>query len=202
MKISVIIPVYNQEILLKRALDSIPNRDDIEIIVIDDGSEDKSHENAVNWMFQNLDRQNTIIIPKKREHKGIAYTVNQGYDIASGEYIVLIGSDDYFYTEEFEKCINELDGTDLVYFNADINNGELWDLNENTAELLCGSYRFTKRDLIGNDRCENTNYGEDRTLWDKIKVKPHTTKYTHLLVKHYNHPRSGSISDQHNKGEI
>jgi glycosyltransferase involved in cell wall biosynthesis len=39
-KVSVIIPVYNQEVLVLKALDSIPTRDDIEIIVIDDGSTD------------------------------------------------------------------------------------------------------------------------------------------------------------------
>ena len=42
MKVSVIIPVYNQEELIIRCLDSIPKRDDIEIIVINDGSTDKT----------------------------------------------------------------------------------------------------------------------------------------------------------------
>lgn len=199
-KVTVIIPVYNQEHLITRALDSIPNREDIEIIVIDDGSTDNSRENAINWTIEK--HRANVTIPNKREHKGIAFTVNQGYDLAEGEYIVLLGSDDYFYTDKFEECINELDGTDIVYFNAIVNIGKEWDLNEESADLLCGSYRFTKRTLIGDDRCDNKQWGEDRTLWDKIKEKPHTKKFTHIPVKHYNHPRENSISDLHDRGII
>ena len=40
IKVTVIVPVYNQESLIKRALESIPKRDDIEVIAIDDGSID------------------------------------------------------------------------------------------------------------------------------------------------------------------
>lgn len=199
-KVSIIIPVYNQQELILKALESIPNREDIEIIVVDDGSTDNSYDVALNWMLKKK-RVNGMIITEKREHKGVAYTVNQGYDNAHGEYVVLLGSDDYFCTGEFEKCMEELDGTDLVYFNARINNGDVWDLNSKSADWMCGSYRFTKRSLIGKDRCEDWEYGEDRSLWNKIKVKPHTTKYTHLVVKHYNHPREGSITDLHDKGK-
>lgn len=51
-KVSVIIPVYNQEVLVLKALDSIPTRDDIEIIVIDDGSTDDTWTKIWNYTME------------------------------------------------------------------------------------------------------------------------------------------------------
>jgi len=199
-KVTVIVPVYNQEKLIKRALNSIPKGNDIQIIVVNDGSEDDTFHEIYKW-WRRKENEFRILTVVNQPHLGVAAAVNQGYDIAEGEYIVLLGSDDYFYQKAFRECMKQLNGTDIVYFNAEVNSGDIWDLNEDSADLLCGSYRFTKRELIGNDRCDNTNWGEDRTLWDKIKAKPHTRKFTHLVVKHYNHPREGSITDLHNKEE-
>ena len=119
IKVSVIIPVWNQENLIIRALESIPARDDIEIIVIDDGSTDDTWNNMVNYRNKNISHQNLVYF-YNGENKGVAYTVNRGYDNASGEYVVLLGSDDYFYYDEFQQIMEMLDGTDLVYFNLKI----------------------------------------------------------------------------------
>lgn len=200
-KVSVIVPVYNQQKLITRALNSIPNRDDIQIIVINDGSEDKTSHAVYKWWKEEGNKARNVTFVNK-DHEGVGAAVNQGYDLAEGEYVVLLGSDDYFFTDKFEGIMAYLDGTDLVYFNAEVNNGDIWDLNEESADWMCGSYRFTKMSLIGEDRCENWKYGEDRSLWNKIKIKPHTTKYTHICIKHYNHPREGSVTDKHNKGEF
>lgn len=197
-KITVIVPVYNQQNLITRALNSIPKSNNIQIIIINDGSEDNTLQEIYRW-WRKKENEFRVVELVNQEHKGVGAAVNQGYDLAEGEYVVLLGSDDYFYTEVFEECTKQLDGTDIVYFNAKINNGDVWDLNEDSADLLCGSYRFTKMKLIGEDRCEDIGWGEDRTLWDKIKTKPYTCKFTHLTVKHYNHPREGSVTDLHNK---
>ena len=202
MKISVIIPVYNQEELVIKAIDSIPKRNDIEIIVIDDGSEDRTWDKLIEYRNKHPKLFNLILLYNE-ENKGVGYTVNKGYDNARGEYIVLLGSDDYFYTDKFEVCMKELDGTDLVYFDVQVNNGDIWELNNEAKHVLCGSYKFMRREFIGNTRCPlDKQSGEDRPFYNELLSKNPTEKFTHIVVKHYNHPRDGSLTDLVRKGKI
>lgn len=201
IKISVIIPCFNQEELVIKAIDSVPKRDDIEIIVIDDGSTDNSWNNLLEYRNRHPEMLNLILLYNE-ENKGVAYTVNRGYDVARGEYVVLLGSDDYFYTNAFEQIIKELDGTDLVYFDVRINNGEEWSLNNDSKHVLCGSYKFMRRAFIGDTRCENKVSGEDVGFYKELLSKKPTEKFTHIIVKHYNHPRENSLTDLVRKGVI
>lgn len=175
IKVSVLIAVYNQEELVIKALKSIPKRDDIEIVVCDDGSTDNTLNNLLHYVANNKDRN--ISIKQNKENKGVAYTANKLYDLAKGEYVVLLGSDDYFYIEEFEKAIKELDGTDLVYFNLQINDGTIFRLNEQTKMGYCGSTKFMRREFIKDTRClEDKKAGEDyfflsRTIEEKSNRK-------------------------------
>lgn len=199
--ISVIIPVFNQEELVTKAVDSVPKRDDIEIIVIDDGSTDNSWNNLLEYRNRHPEMLNLILLYNE-ENKGVAYTVNRGYDVARGEYVVLLGSDDYFYTNAFEQIIKELDGTDLVYFDMQINNGDVWNINNESKHVLCGSVKFMRRAFIGDTRCENKISGEDVGFYKKLLNKKPTEKFTHITVKHYNHPRENSLTDLVRKGVI
>ena len=159
MKVSVVIPVYNQESLIERAIRSIPRRDDIETIVIDDGSTDDTW-NKVLTIREELDDPNFIILHNVR-NMGVGYTVNRGLDIAEGEYIVLLGSDDYFYTDEFVKAMEWLDGADLVYFDLKVNDGSILKLTESSKRSLCGSTKFMRREFIGDTRNPDLRQGED-----------------------------------------
>lgn len=200
IKISVIIPCYNQQDLVTKAMDSIPKRDDIEIIVIDDGSIDNTWDSLMEYRRQHEDIINLIYLYNE-ENKGVAYTVNRGYDVAKGEYIVLLGSDDYFYTDKFEEIISELDGTDLVYFDLKVNNGDVWDVSDDSKYALCGSVKFMRRDFVNKTRCpENKIWGEDVDFFNELLAKDPTEKFTHIIVKHYNYPRSGSLTDLARKG--
>lgn len=200
-KITVIIPVYNQEGLVLRAIKSIPKSKDIEIIVINDGSTDKTYQNVLEYVFKNDDQN--IWLYNNEQNKGVAYTVNKGYDYARGEYIVLLGSDDYFYTEQFKDIIEELDGTDLVYFDMKVNNGDVWKINNDSKHVLCGSVKFMRREFIGDTRCpEDRRTAEDLPFYQELLKKNPTEKFTHKVVKHYNHPRENSLTDLTKKGVI
>ena len=61
-KLSIIVPVYNQENLIIRALDSIPKREDIEVIVVNDGSTDSTLEKVAQWIYDNILDSTAIII--------------------------------------------------------------------------------------------------------------------------------------------
>lgn len=195
IKVSVIIPVFNQEELVIKAIESIPKRDDIEIIVIDDGSEDNTWQSLLNYRNTHSNYLNLILLWNE-VNKGVAYTVNRGYDYAKGEYIVLLGSDDYFYTDKFEEVMQQLDGTDLVYFNLQINNGDVWRLTPENKTGLCGSVKFMKRTFIDNTRCpEDKKSGEDWYFFRELLKKNPTEKFTDITVKHYNYPRENSLTD-------
>lgn len=187
-KISVIIPVYNQEVLILKALDSIPKNDDIEIIVINDCSTD----NTLNVLYE-YQQNRDIIILNNETNRGVGYTVNRGYDIAQGEYIVLLGSDDYFITEEFNKIYPYLNGTDLVYFNLRINDLTVWRVNEVSSRGYVGSVKFMRREFIGNIRCPDKRQAEDFDFFQELLKKNPTEFFTDLTIKHYNFPREGSL---------
>lgn len=193
MKVSVVIPVYNQESLIERAIRSIPLRDDIEIIVVDDGSTDDTWNKLVTIGIE-LNDPNFIVLHNRR-NMGVGYTVNRGLDIADGEYIVLLGSDDYFYTDEFLKAMEQLDGTDLVYFDLKVNDGSIFKLTEESKRNLCGSTKFMRKEFVGDTRNPDIRQGEDWYFYDELLKKNPTERFTNLVVKHYNYPRKGSLTD-------
>lgn len=78
--LSVLIPVYNQEDLVIKAINSVPERDDIEIIVVDDASTDKTVEN-----LKKLSRPLTIVTVKTWQTTG--FCRNLALKCAKGEFI-------------------------------------------------------------------------------------------------------------------
>lgn len=193
MIVSVVIPVYNQESLIERAIRSIPLRDDIEIIVVDDGSTDDTWNKLVTIGIE-LNDPNFIVL-HNRKNMGVGYTVNRGLDIADGEYIVLLGSDDYFYTDEFLKAMEQLDGTDLVYFDLKVNDGSIFKLTEESKRNLCGSTKFMRKEFVGDTRNPDIRQAEDWFFYEELLKKNPTERFTNLIVKHYNFPRKGSLTD-------
>lgn len=108
-KISIIIPAYNSEQTLKRCLDSILNQTykNIEIIVINDGSKDKTLKILKQYEKKH---SNVIIIDKKNE--GQASARNDGFKKSTGEYVMFIDADDFIeknYLEIMLQAITESD---------------------------------------------------------------------------------------------
>lgn len=194
-KLSVIIPAYNAEETIKRTIESIPRREDIQIIVIDDGSTDKTYEVASTFP--------QVFVVKLKKNKGVAAAVNTGLSLATGEYVVLLGSDDDFYTQALETAMEQLDGTDLVYFDLRINDGMIMYLRPDTKEIYCGSTKFMRREFIGDLRePEDKKAGEDWVFYQELLKKNPTEKFTNIVAKHYNFPREGSLSWQMRNGLI
>lgn len=191
MKLSIYIPCYNDGEFLNRTLNSIPVRDDIEVILVDDGSTDNSLE--IMREFKSQTKLKVRIISCD-ENQGISYANNIGIDSCKGEYFYLIDADDYLYTEEFNKALNELDGTDIVYVNAITNENAVLRPNENNHNLCAGWFKFIRTEFIQGIRRKVNCYGGDYDMWLELITKPHTSKYTNYLVYHYNYPRVGSVT--------
>ena len=92
MNYSIIIPHHNTPDLLQRLLHSIPQRDDLEVIIVDDNSDDKivDFEN-----FPGVDRPNTKVIFDKKGGGG-GYARNIGLSYAKGKWIIFADADDFF----------------------------------------------------------------------------------------------------------
>lgn len=196
-KVTVVIPAYNAADTIAAAIESVPIRDDVEIVVIDDGSADDTRK-----ILSGITRKK-YFFESFAKNFGVAAAVNWGIESAHGEYVVLLGADDDFYPEEFEKAMEQLDGTDLVYFDLRINSGEIWHVDDKTKQNICGSVKFMRREFIGNTRNDETKRaGEDYDFYQKLLAKNPTEKFTGLVVKHYNFPREGSLFDRLKKGEF
>lgn len=97
-KISIIVPIYNVEKYLDRCVRSILGQTlkDIEIILVDDGSPD-----GCPAMCDEYARQDGRIKVVHKKNAGLGYARNSGLDIATGEYVAFVDSDDYVRPEMF-----------------------------------------------------------------------------------------------------
>lgn len=125
--ISIIIPIYNQEKLLARCLDSILMQDykNLEIILINDGSKDSSPQLCDAY----AEKDNRIVVVHK-ENAGVAEARNSGLDVATGDYISFIDPDDWIESNTYSTLVGELteNDIDIIRFQAYKSNGSI--LNE------------------------------------------------------------------------
>ena len=98
IKYSVIIPVYNAQKTLKRCLDSLLGqaREDVEIILINDGSSDRSGA-----IIEDYRNRYPNIRAVAQENSGVSAARNRGLDEAKGTYITFVDSDDYVSDDYF-----------------------------------------------------------------------------------------------------
>ena len=187
IKLSIIIPMYNAEEFIIRALDSIPNRDDIEVICIDDCSTDNTYN-----LVKEYKRLN-IRLFKNDINRGVGYTTNVGYDNSNGEWIIGIDNDDYLLTDQYNNFINSLDNYedyDMVYLNNEINNGDIW---SDTTRSAIWCY-VIKRNFLGNIRMlEDQNVLVDWKLKQRLDSLNPKIISSNILCYHYNYPREGSL---------
>lgn len=103
-KITVIVPVYNNELYLKQCVDSLISQTlkEIEILLIDDGSKDKS--GVLCDQYAKLDSRIRVI---HKKNEGLGLTRNRGMQEAKGEYFAFLDSDDYVAPDMYEKLWNQ-----------------------------------------------------------------------------------------------
>ena len=112
-KVSIIIPVYNRENYLPKALDSAVNQTlkDIEIICIDDCSTD----NSLGILKEYASKDNRIIVLEQKENQGQGVARNRALDIAKGEYIMCLDSDDWLELNACELAYNQISKNKLKF---------------------------------------------------------------------------------------
>lgn len=150
MRVSVIIATYNCERYIGRAIRSVIDqsfpKSDYEIIVVDDGSTDRTRhvlESFGDWI-------KPIIL---KEHKGLPYACNEGIRKALSQYVVRVDADDYVH-EDFLRveCLylslnTHLDAVACDYYLVDEDENHIARKNVDTDPIACGMM-FKKDNLV------------------------------------------------------
>lgn len=178
IKVSIIVAAYNIEKYIYKCIDSIKNQTfkDIEIIIVNDGSTDKTL-NIINNVA--LEDNRIKIIDK--ENEGSIEARKSGLNIANGEYILFVDGDDWLELDTLEKLYNNAinNNSDIVIYNAynsyDDNKIKLNIFNKGSnddciKDLFLGNIapclwsKFIKLEYIRNNHIEfanNISYAED-----------------------------------------
>ena len=109
--VSIIIPVYNTKPYLERCIQSVVQQTykQLEILLIDDGSTDGAAE-----LCDRFAEHHTNIYVVHIENRGVSIARNKGLDIARGEFILFIDSDDAVSNTYVESFINSNDDADII----------------------------------------------------------------------------------------
>ncbi|MFV0207698.1 glycosyltransferase family 2 protein [Empedobacter falsenii] len=198
--ISVIIPVYNTEEFVVSCIDSVlaQSYTNFELIIIDDGSSDDSYE-----ILKKYDDKRIKLI--QQENKGVSATRNRGIDLAKGDYICFIDSDDYIdknYLENFVKKIYNKENLliqDIQRFGKRKANyiSDKFYLSNNMREIIVFNRlfanggpvaKFYSTEIIHKNDIRfklETSYGEDLIFF--LEYLKYVKSITYLDVSGYNY---------------
>ena len=116
-KISIIVPVYKVEQYLSRCVDSLINQTykNIEIILVDDGSPD-----CCGVICDEYAKRDSRIVVVHKQNGGLSDARNKGLDIATGDFIMFVDSDDWIDEKTCEKVLNNAirNKSDIVVFGV------------------------------------------------------------------------------------
>ena len=151
--VSVIIPAYNAEVFIARTLQSVLNQtyQNLEIIVIDDGSCDRTSE-----IVTEISLQDSRLRLLQQPNSGVATARNLGIQMSQGEFIAPIDADDLWYPQNLEKQLRAFASADssvgLVYsWSVDIDEEDLLQGGFYTSELEGNVYEaLVYRNFISN----------------------------------------------------
>ena len=156
-KISVIIPVYNVGKYLKRCIDSIiqQNYDNLEIILVDDGSSDNSGKICDEYAV--IDKRIIVI---HKSNGGLSDARNRGLEICTGKYISFVDSDDWIEKDFYKFAVNNLGENDLLIFDYYLTDGK----NKKCINTLSKSCKLT----VGECLLELSKANIQSYAWNKL----------------------------------
>ncbi len=116
-KVSVIVPIYNVEKYLEKCINSLLSQtlEDIQIILVNDGSKDNSGNIAKEYEKNNKDR----VIYVEKENGGLSDARNYGLKYATGDFIAFLDSDDYIEKNAYEEMYNKAIEENADYVECD-----------------------------------------------------------------------------------
>ena len=193
MLLSVVIPVYRTELTLQRCVESVLNQDvdDMEVILVDDGSPDNCPQLCDDWAAKD-----TRIKVIHKTNGGLSDARNAGIDVATGDYITFVDSDDYLATNTYRALLEILAAHpeyDLLEFPSskyDLTDTVYTQMNEYLlkGEAYRHSYACTKiyrRSLFDSIRFPVGRVFEDIYILPSILEHCHIVATTRRGFYHY-----------------
>lgn len=155
--VSVVIPIYNAEKYLRECLNSILNQtiSNIEVICIDDGSNDKS----VDICKEYIKKDNRVRL-LTQENSGPSIARNRGIEEATGEWISFVDADDWLEKNMFEKLISVSEDSDIV---------------------ICNHYK----NMPKSKEKVHIKLGEGKQIWNKERINIELRKFLCKGIKEY-----------------
>lgn len=200
--VSIIVPVYKVEEYLDECVESLVNQtySDIEIILVDDGSPDNCPQICDEWAL----RDNRIKVIHKA-NGGVSSARNEGLNVANGDWIWFVDSDDTVSITALEKLTKYVDDVDLVVFNAKVD--KLYVKDENFFDDYYFKYQFGfepwnklyKKSIIDNNNLKfdtQETIGED--LLFNITYYQFAERYKFITEKFYKYRIRESSAMQSN----
>lgn len=202
--VSVIMPAYNAEKFIEKAIMSViaQTYTNWELIVIDDGSKDATAEIVI----QLAQQDSRIVFYANEKNMGVARTRNRGFDLAKGEYVALLDSDDIWLEEKLEKQLALFSETDadIVYTSYGIIDVEDKKYKEDYLvppqtdfEKMLGENHIgcstvvLKKSVTDKYRFNENFYHEDYVLWMQLLKDSHRAHgLTEVLVQYRFYPGS------------
>ncbi|MBE6913977.1 MAG: glycosyltransferase family 2 protein, partial [Ruminococcaceae bacterium] len=138
-KVSVIVPVYKVDRYLTQCLNSIVNQtmEELEIIIVDEGDQDRCRE-----IIDYFEAHDPRIVAPHQKNGGYGASCNLGFDMARGEYIAIIESDDWIEPEMFEEMYAYAEALD-----ADMVKTPFWDYFSDGRRFDCWHRRLAQEQL-------------------------------------------------------
>ncbi len=179
--ISVIMPVYNREKTIDRALESVFNQtfQDWELLVVDDGSNDQTADVVKKWVT----KDKRVIFLKNGRKKGVSGARNTGIFSAKGEYIAFLDSDDVWYNYHLEECLKALEFSKYNFCSA------LWRVDAYGEKVNIGEsgwfdYIFNEmKESLDVDRKDKYWVFDDRLFEHVVKTNFYCFHINTIVVK-------------------
>lgn len=167
--VSVIIPCFNSATTVSETLDSVLKQTykNIEIIIVNDGSQDNIFEVIEPYLSQNRN-----IIYHSQQNKGLSGARNSGIALSKGNYILCLDSDDLIAFSYIERCVKVLDSqpkTKLVYSNGyffEAENGKWKFPKYSFRNLLLGNSIHASAMMRKSDFLKNGPYDESLAIYE------------------------------------
>ena len=216
--VSILIPVYKVEDCLDQCVHSVVNQtyQDLEIILIDDGSPDKCPQMCDDWAMK--DSRIRVV---HKENGGLSSARNTGILTSTGDFVMHLDSDDWLELDAIERLVGEQrrTGADVVWgkmlMHTPDGNRELGEphyrnkhewvlcyarLTTNIVMTCCR--RIIRRSLLLDyniHAVEGCNYAEDKVQMTQIAYYANSFSYIDDVVYHYNRLNSNSLTAQDRK---
>ena len=199
--VSVVIPAYNEQDKIGGTISKINNifrgiNESFEIIVVDDGSTDKTGENASNL---------GVKVVAHTENKGYGKSLKDGISVASGEYVLIVDADGTYDIGKIPLMVKEIKNTDLVVAKRVFNSGGKGDfkslarsffaywtsyyMRAKIEDLNSGLRIFRKKDVLDEIERYPDEFSFTSTMTVLFIAKNKKPKY---IASEYIHRKKGS----------